>query len=546
MATTKGKTILTVCDGSTSVPPVPPVPPDPPDLPNSPSLSLTTIGKTKDTNFSLNSPKNLKGLKVLHVSDIALECNYDSIVTSLGPYGQIKEIRMNLNENGEKWEAWLTYDNQDDAFNACRKIDEVLICNSHIQGALTDKVPRNLDYYKPADWISANPARIDTLERTPKPPMWLVVNAKEEKFNYYRLSKHLQKMVGGIKSGDISRFGRGKVLIHTKSNTQSLMLCHMNLQNDPMIRSIRPHNSFSYGRGVIFDRDLHEFEEKEILDMSPPSVCKVKKIPRTSMIVLTFEDSNVPSHVVYENERIRVRPFHPKPLQCFNCFQYGHPSNICRNAKICNNCSSQEHGTCEAVPKCTNCHLDHKSTDRICEEYKKEEAALAKANAEHTTVGYARRLLGQSPSYARVARNPSINTTGVKAAAPITGGGAVVPVVRSLSSERPATPARVGETSIPLGIATPPSPPPHLAISQADSLPDLMIQEQVSVPKRVRTPSYSPPHVRQKCNSPHRKEKDSYEIQESEVEVHHPPVKEEKLKLKNKPQITRKANKSNK
>ena len=312
---------------------------------------------------------NLTKLRVLHVNDIPLECHYNIITTSFGIFGQIKEIRMNLNDD-QKWEAWITYDKHEAAFKACSNINTVCISNAHVIGALTDKAPSNLDSYKPSEWVTTSPPEGAVLGRTPKPPMWLVVTAREENYNYYKFSKYLQKMVGGIKSGDISRFGNGKVLIHTGSKTQSQMLSHFNAKNDSMIKDIKPHLNFSYGRGVIFDRDLYQFEENEILDMSPPSVCKVKKIPKTSMIILFFEDPNIPSHVVFENERVKVRPFHPKPLQCYNCYEFGHPHSICKNAKICNNCSAPEHGSCSVASKCANCKLDHKSTDEKCQEYK--------------------------------------------------------------------------------------------------------------------------------------------------------------------------------
>ena len=38
---------------------------------------------------------------------------------------------------------------------------------------------------------------------------------------------------------------------------------------------------------------------------------------------------------------------------------------------------------------------------KCCEEYKFEEAALIKANDEHLTVGFAKKILGKSKSYAR-------------------------------------------------------------------------------------------------------------------------------------------------
>ena len=49
-----------------------------------------------------------------------------------------------------------------------------------------------------------------------------------------------------------------------------------------------PHFRFSYGKGVVFDEGLCEFDENEILQMCRPSVWKVKKAEKSNMIFLTF------------------------------------------------------------------------------------------------------------------------------------------------------------------------------------------------------------------------------------------------------------------
>ena len=54
------------------------------------------------------------------------------------------------------------------------------------------------------------------------------------------------------------------------------MLSHFNAKKDAMIKDIKPHLNFSYGRGVIFDRDLYQFEENEILDESSISMQRKK------------------------------------------------------------------------------------------------------------------------------------------------------------------------------------------------------------------------------------------------------------------------------
>lgn len=55
--------------------------------------------------------------------------------------------------------------------------------------------------------------------------------------------------------------------------------------------------------------------------------------------------------------RYNVREF-IKPIQCFNCYRYGHLAKYCKNKSKCRNCCSEEHQTddCQEDTHCLNCH----------------------------------------------------------------------------------------------------------------------------------------------------------------------------------------------
>ena len=350
-------------------------------------------------------------LSVLHVLQIPLSCNYGILSKCFSCYGVVKEIRMRFVDNENSWEAWLLYSSHEAALKACSSLPTVEVCGSDVTGALCASAPCDLDVYVPALYTPEK--KVDLLsrqKRAPSPPMWLVATAQEDNYNYFKFCRYLQSKVGGINSGDITRFGKAKVLVHAKSKTQSLMLSHLRAESGEMLKEVKPHMDFSYGRGVVFDKDLYEFDEGEILDMCPTEVFHVKKLRGTSMIVLTFNCPDSPSHIIIENERISVRPFKRKPLQCFNCYKFGHPSTTCREAPLCPECSSPVHGACTDDPKCINCGQGHKSRDKDCPSYKAEEAALRKSKAEHISVQYAKRLLGHSRTYSQVVRKQPVRS----------------------------------------------------------------------------------------------------------------------------------------
>ena len=114
-----------------------------------------------------------------------------------------------------------------EALQAKININTLTVSAQVVGGDLTDRLPQHLAVYRPVEWIkqpSPHQGSGCDGERPPAPPMWLVARAKDEKLNHFKFSRYLQKKVGGIFSGDISRFGKAAFLIHSKSETQSRML----------------------------------------------------------------------------------------------------------------------------------------------------------------------------------------------------------------------------------------------------------------------------------------------------------------------------------
>lgn len=56
-------------------------------------------------------------------------------------------------------------------------------------------------------------------------------------------------------------------------------------------------------------------------------------------------------------EHYNLREF-IKPLQCFNCWHFGHMAKYCRVKKKCSNCGSEDHKVekCQNNVQCTNYH----------------------------------------------------------------------------------------------------------------------------------------------------------------------------------------------
>ena len=143
-------------------PPEPPIPPDPPDKvyvdtsiqPSPLMTTLEPVNEPSQENRPQNNSKilisNLKELNILHIEDIPLKSNYETIDKIFRRFGNIKEIRMDIKSNC--WEAWISFSSHKAAFEASKNIKDIKIRECNIKGALCDKAPKNLDIYKPDEW----------------------------------------------------------------------------------------------------------------------------------------------------------------------------------------------------------------------------------------------------------------------------------------------------------------------------------------------------------------------------------------------------------
>ena len=275
--------------------------------------------------------------------------------------------------------------------------------------SLVKNFPLNLDIYKHANEME-NPRQSSETSRSPDPPRWLIVSTNDERGNIFKLKKYLNKKLGHVNAPKITRFGRNKFLVHTNSDGQAAMLLNLKLDENDLIKKVSPHYNFSYARGVIFNEDLYELPSYEILEMCSERVWKVFKVPKSSMIILTFTNSELPFQISIENEIMRVRPYRPRVLQCFTCYGFGHASKVCTRVKICQRCAQPEHGDCNNPKICINCKGSHHARDKECSMYKKEQEALLISFAEHISVGQAKKILARNTLYSDKVKFPRSNT----------------------------------------------------------------------------------------------------------------------------------------
>lgn len=112
---------------------------------------------------------------------------------------------------------------------------------------------------------------------------------------------------------------------------------------------------------------------KTIYDANDKS--NVKKIP-TGTVKIIFAGQLLPEVVELYGAKRKVSPYYFSVTQCFGCYRFGHTQKMCKAKKKCRNCGENlddDHENCTKKIHCVNCNMNHSSTDKTCEERKRQE-----------------------------------------------------------------------------------------------------------------------------------------------------------------------------
>ena len=160
-------------------------------------------------------------------------------------------------------------------------------------------------------------------------------------------------------------------------NVRCLYICLAPLT---VFEAIKPHRTFNSCKGCLYNQDLYELSEEEILALCPDSVYNISKVNgNRNMIIFTFSGSFLPVRVKVGRLSMKLKPFIERPLQCYSCYGYGHGRKTCKETPRCGNCSALDsHPTsaCESSPYCFHCQNGHAVQSRQCSRYRLEQDIL--------------------------------------------------------------------------------------------------------------------------------------------------------------------------
>ena len=355
------------------------------------------------TSAALEHPKNSgctttppKG-NVLVLPNISPSMTYRTLHLSLVEFGTVLCIKLVYDDRTRTNNGYITFSTYDEAKAAYDSVPTFSYVQRKTKANLmrSNNLNDDDDDYYPNIFAELTTPTVPRLRKEP-PPSWFVAFYKDGRGNYFRAVQSLEMEFGKFPEGHLKQYGKG-VLIRAKTETQSQMLLHQSCPSDSMFEAIKPHRTFNYSKGCVYNYDLYELSEEEILNLCPDSVHKISKIRSSrNMVLLTFFGSFLPDSIRIGPLHLRVRPFLDRPLQCYGCYKYGHGKKNCTETPRCGNCSALDsHPTdeCESNSYCFYCRDGHPVRSRQCSQYRLEQDILHLANTQFISLGSARREL---------------------------------------------------------------------------------------------------------------------------------------------------------
>lgn len=200
--------------------------------------------------------------------------------------------------------------------------------------------------------------------------------------------------------------------------------------------------------------------ERLFRTVSNASNNRVQEKVLTDTVKLVFEGQILPSFIVVEGLRVRVRPFHSKPMFCDRCQKFGHTNKFCKRQAKCAKCSgghltSSCNSRDSAQPSCQFCQSPQQHANSECAffaevnaSYKERQSirrqtrlrmAITSANARHEEPNLCVHDAVEFPPLAN--RFSSLNEDPVSQPAPATESDIVtVNHINSATTSRPSNP----------------------------------------------------------------------------------------------------------
>ena len=221
----------------------------------------------------------------------------------------------------------------------------------------------------------------------------------------------LKGLVGTVDK--VIRLQNGDLIVGVRRAGQVKSLLGTTLFGSAPVR-VTLHRTMNCKKGVIRCSALKDIEEDEIVEgLREDGVTDArkiyfsregKKVP-SATVILTFGRSTLPKEIKAGYLNIKVDPYIPNPLRCFQCNRFGHPKDRCKRDATCGRCGSSEHADdrqCQLTPRCVNCDGEHSSFSKDCPKWKEEKEIQRIKITQNISFQQARQQVVPTPAPGRL------------------------------------------------------------------------------------------------------------------------------------------------
>lgn len=239
----------------------------------------------------------------------------------------------------------------------------------------------------------------------------------------FLIRKSIESKVGRIdgafkESG--GTYARAYALKVRSLHQLKLLLCMDQLHDGTNVKIVE-HPTLNCTKCVVSCRDVMDLSDAELqTELAEQGVREIRRITRregdsrinTPAIILTCKGTVAPESIDFGYIRCKTRPYYPNPMQCFNCWAFGHTKTRCQTKEsVCGKCSQthpiSEDRNCSSPAYCKFCETnDHAISSRSCPRYKRENGIQRIKVDKGIPYPAAKRMydsLNGGPSYAHVA-----------------------------------------------------------------------------------------------------------------------------------------------
>lgn len=235
--------------------------------------------------------------------------------------------------------------------------------------------------------------------------------------NPFTIAKSIQATVGTI--SEAYRDKEQNLVLKVRGEAKVKKLERMTELIDGTKVTVTEHPRLNLIKVVVTCHSVSSMSDEELKaeqSLQEQGVVDVRRFRKGGpTMTMTIRGTVAPEAIFFGYDRCRTKLYVQAPLQCFRCFEFGHPKVRCSAEEVCRNCSevhpiakdNEGKTICEKPARCRHCQGPHSPTSRVCPLYKQEEE-IEKIRSTGKSPREARRIFEEQQrqkedSYATVA-----------------------------------------------------------------------------------------------------------------------------------------------